>query len=253
MAEEQINFYDSWGLSDEDVGLIQTKGFADGKSLLDSYKNLEKHLGADKADLLRIPRGEGADLSEVWNKLGRPETSDKYDLPDTVEKEFKDKFFELGLSSNQAKSLVAFADEWAKGHQPDPNEGQKELEKIRGVQLEAVKKEWGSNFEENKNLAELAVADLEKSIGLDADTLDKLGDVIGVDKALKLFATIGQQYKSGTVVQKNYLGNGGETPEMAKHKLQVLKNDTEFQKKIASGNQEALRELDRLIDISFKK
>ena len=55
MAENE-NWYDGMQLDDENVGLIQTKGWGDMNSVMKSYRELEKYTGADKNDFLRIPK-----------------------------------------------------------------------------------------------------------------------------------------------------------------------------------------------------
>ncbi len=251
MADE-APFYEGWGLEDTDVGYIQSKGFADPKSLYDSYRELERHMGADANSILKIPTGDDADFGEIWSKLGRPETEAGYEIGEgEVVEALRKKFHEVGLTKKQAEEISKFAGEWDAAHKPDPEAQEKKLEGIRSSQTEALKKDWGKDYEENAGLAKLAAAEASERIGLDDAALDKIGDAIGIDKAMKLFNALGQQFKSGSVNQRDYLA-GKETPEIAKYRLQEMKGDPSFQKLIASGDKKALADMDRMIEISMK-
>ena len=86
MADETTKWYESLGLADENIGVIQTKGWENADALISSYRELEKHIGADKNDFIKMPKvgdGETPDYSEVFARLGRPETADGYELSDS--------------------------------------------------------------------------------------------------------------------------------------------------------------------------
>ncbi len=64
----------------EDIGIVEKKAWKSPQDLFKSYRELEKTLGQDKVVLPK----DGADAKEwdaVYNKLGRPDTPDKYTAP----------------------------------------------------------------------------------------------------------------------------------------------------------------------------
>ena len=80
--------------------------YKDINGMAKSLINAQKMVGADK---VAIPGSWATedDWSQVYNKLGRPETADKYDLSfdqDTEENGqwFKETAHKIGLSQNQA-------------------------------------------------------------------------------------------------------------------------------------------------------
>ena len=59
MAEIQNeggNFYDSWGLSQEDIGYIQSSNFTDASAIIKSLRDTKSYVGMDKNDLIKIPK-----------------------------------------------------------------------------------------------------------------------------------------------------------------------------------------------------
>lgn len=89
------------------------KVFKDVSGLAKSYVNAQKMIGADR---VIMPNEKSTD--EEWNafyqKLGRPESADKYEIKgpdgkpvtDGVAKEFKETAFKLGLSPKQVAGLA---------------------------------------------------------------------------------------------------------------------------------------------------
>ena len=247
------NWYDSLNLSDEYKGLIQTKHFNDANELVKSYQNIEKLMGVDKNEIIRVPRakeGEEPDLSEVWKALGRPDKAEDYGLPDNdFAKAASEEMHKLGLSVKQAKALSDFVDSYTESHkQQTQSANEEELERKAAKDREALKKEWGAEFDLNLEVARQAVADLKDTLGLDGDVLDKLGDTIGVDKASKIFYLLGKQAASdGSKNLANYASKqGGETPEIATYKVKEMYNDPDTAKKIMSGDVKTISELNRL-------
>ena len=48
MAEETTNFYDSWNLSDEDKGFIQSSNYSDAGAIIKALRDTKAYVGADK-------------------------------------------------------------------------------------------------------------------------------------------------------------------------------------------------------------
>lgn len=112
--------------------------------------------------LSQLPKeGDAEGWSNVWNKLGRPEKAEGYDLPvpEGDSGEFagsaSGKMYELGLSKSQARGIA----EWYNTQQSqviDQYNQQREQQATDNVA--AIRKEWGNNFDANVAIANKAVA-----------------------------------------------------------------------------------------------
>jgi hypothetical protein len=244
-------FYDSWGLSDEDKGFIQSSKYADPAAVIKALRDTKAYVGADKNDLIRLPKADkdgNRDLSEVYKQLGRPEKAEDYGLGDTdFAKAAADKLFELGLSAKQAKALSDFMVEQDKAIQTNSEE---EWNHKVEEGVEALKKEWGANYEVNKELAQKAVRDIVSATGLTVDELNKIESALGTDKATKLFYSIGA--KEGGIKNLQNYNAGEETPEIAQYKIAELKKDKEFVSKMAQNDPSAIKEMKRLTEIAMR-
>lgn len=248
---ETTAFYDSWGLSDEDKGFIQSSKYADPSAVIKALRDTKSYVGADKNTLVRIPKPDAdgnVDYSEVYKQLGRPEKAEDYGLGDTdFAKAAADKLFELGLSSKQAKALSEFITEQDKALQTSTEE---EWNHKVEEGIEALKKEWGANYEVNKELAQKAVRDIVSATGLTEEELNKIESALGTDKATKLFYSIGA--KEGGIKNLQNYNAGQETPEIAQYKIAELKKDKEFVAKLAQNDPAAIKEMKRLTELAMK-
>ena len=244
-------FYDSWNLSDEDKGFIQSSKYADPAAVIKALRETKAYVGADKNTLVRIPKPDAdgnVDYSEVYKQLGRPEKAEEYELGDTdFAKAAANKLFELGLSTKQAKALSEFIAEQDKAMQANTEE---EWNKKVEDGIAALKKEWGANYEVNKELASKAVRDIVAATGITEEDLNKIESTLGTDKATKLFYSIGA--KEGGIKNLQNYNAGQETPEIAKYKIAELKKDKEFVKQLASNDPKAINEMKRLTELAMK-
>lgn len=144
--------------------LVTTKGWKSPVDALTSYQQLETTLGRDKVAL----PGKDAkpeDWAAVWNKLGRPESPDKYDLsafkaPEGMpwnadgQKVMVGKMHELGLNQQQVQGmLTAYA-----GLQGEAWQGaQAGAAKAAETAQVELRKEWGADFDRQMDLANRAV------------------------------------------------------------------------------------------------
>ena len=119
---------DGWvsSLPESVRGVVLNKGWKAPEDAITSYANLEKLLGADKAGRgVVLPKDDaGADeWGQFWNRLGRPEAADQYNipLPDGDDGGFAKQaatwFHEAGLTQRQAEGLAGKWNEFATGMQ----------------------------------------------------------------------------------------------------------------------------------------
>lgn len=250
--ENQAQFYDSWNLSDEDKGFIQSSNYADPSAVIKALRDTKSYVGADKNTIIRIPKPAedgSVDYSEVYKTLGRPDDASGYGFEDTeFAKVAAPKLFELGITKKQAEELMSFMSEYGTKEvaaQADAAAAARE----KGIA--ALQKKWGSDYEVNSEVAAKAVRELAQATGISGEDLDKIEDFIGVEKAAELFYAIGS--KEGGVKSLTNYNAGTETPEIAAYKLQQLMKDKETGKLLAKKDQKTIAEVKRLTELSMKK
>lgn len=247
----QTPFYDSWGLSDDDKGFIQSSNYTDPAAVIKALRDTKSYVGMDKNDLVRIPKADAdgnRDLSEVYKQLGRPDDAAGYGFGDEeFAKAAAQKLYDLGISKKQAESLMQFMTE-----QDNINKTKADEEWNAAIEkgTAALKKEWGSDYEANVAVAQQAVRDITEKTGFTAEELDKVEKALGTDKATKLFYSIGAA-AGGVKALQNY-NAGQETPEIAAYKLKELLADKETAKLLAQNDSKTIKEVRRLTQLSMK-
>lgn len=221
------------------VGYVQNKGWNDPKQVLDGYRNLEKLLGADKANnAVIIPKAD-ADPKEwaaVYDRLGRPTGADGYkvEVPPggdaNLQTQVLAKFHELGLTKAQGEQLA----NWYNGL---GTQAQAQMEAQRSAQFQqdnaALQSEWGQAY--TKNLAQAQQA--ARGLGLDAATIDKLSDALGHKGTMSLLQKIGSGLQEDGLVTGENQGFGNAlTPGQAKAQIQELMQDKDFVSKYTKGD-----------------
>lgn len=182
---------------------IKGKPLAD---VLKGYGEAQKMIGGS----IRLPsekdkpEDRAKKLNDIYGKLGRPESPDKYapklpELPDglalqePVVKGFLAKAHAANMTPDQVQASLDFYAEYVQG-------GLKSLSDSRKAGEAALKEEWGANFQTNLNLAHRSLATMaSKALGEEdgkalLDELDKSG--LGNNPRLvKLFAALGGEMK----------------------------------------------------------
>lgn len=161
-------------LSEELKGNPSLKDFKDVNSLAKSYTHAQSMLGksvripgedagqeqVDKFydDLQKVPNVARLDnKDDVYNKLGRPESADKYQLdvdesqvdPNAINS-FKQTAHQLGLNNQQLNEIVKFDTQRTQQQQEQAMEYAGKAEK-------ALKDTWGNDFNNRLNGAKEAV------------------------------------------------------------------------------------------------
>jgi hypothetical protein len=243
-----------YGAYPEEVrGLVETKGWQSPVDAINSYSNLEKLLGADKAGRgLVLPKDDAPadEWGKVYDRLGRPKSSDEYKLPipdgDTGEfaKVAAGKFHELGLSAKQAQGLA----EWWNATQAEMGSSQANSMAMNSeMEMEQLQKEWGPQYDANIEAGRRAA----RQFGVDAPMLEKMESALGTAEMLKFFAKVGKGMGEDAIVEGSSSGKFGISPEAARVRIQQLKADPEWTAKYLSGNADAKAELERLMRAGF--
>lgn len=247
----------SWleGEDETTIGYVQNKGWSDPKQVLDSYRNLEKLMGADKAgNAVVIPRAD-ADAKEwaaVYDRLGRPSAPDGYkvQLPDGGDKAMQEaslsKFHELGLTKNQGEQLAS----WFNNRVVESQQ-QAEKERVQQFQAEdaAIRQEWGGAYTQNLAQAQLAA----RNLGLDATTIDKISEALGHKGTLSLLHKLGGKMGEDAFVTggPNTAFGAALTPGQAKSQIQALMGDRDFTSKYLAGDAAAKAKMAQLHSFAY--
>ena len=143
--------------------------FTEIDALAKSYINAVSMIGSDK---IPVPTNNSTDeqWNEIYTKLGRPESPDKYKLDVKSENAHK-----LGLNNKQAQGILEFY----KNNMEQSAQQQSINTETAQADAEAqLRKEWGRSFDENiKRAGSLAKANMSPEL-LDMQMKDgtRLGD-----------------------------------------------------------------------------
>jgi hypothetical protein len=187
-------FRDGWTANE-----ALAKKFSSLDALTRSYENLERMLGTEK---MPVPKDDSP--ADVWDsvfaKLGRPDSPDHYkldkpaDLPegikwdDSTVGEFRAIAHKLGLSQKQAQALVQY--DLERSMRTMTSFQQMQEQELQASE-QALRSQWGGNFEANLDLARQAAAALDESIMADPrlannpkviDLLAKVGSMMSESK-----------------------------------------------------------------------
>ena len=147
--------------------LIEAKKWNSVEQIVDSYLELEKFKGV--GEHLVIPEAKDAEgWDNVYKQLGRPETSDKYELTydgeveisEELSGQFKQFAHGLGLTQRQFDSIVRFQLD-AVGAQGEAYNSQIAAQKEENIQ--ALKQKWG---EANYNAKVTGARIIADSLGI---------------------------------------------------------------------------------------
>ena len=203
-------------------GFLSNKKFASPTELAVAYRNLEGVFGADKAGrtILRPNDQMGPDGKLIkrdeagwsaFNKaIGVPEKPEDYALPvpegddgafaKTAAQWMHKAGVPKGAASVVAEQWNAFIGEQVKAG--------KEAEQVRAVEeTNKLREEWGASYDANVELSQRGLRAVAKLAGLDTGEngdLERLQQVLGPQKLMKMFAAIGN-----TVKESGFAGGDG--------------------------------------------
>lgn len=240
--------------SPENKGFVELKGFKDPQTVVDAYRNLEKHLGVPKERLLRLPENMADEkaMAEIHTRLGRPEKADGYDVtvPEGMDKSFAEwargQFHGLGLTKSQGDKLAAGWNERVAAQMTAFQESQGAA---ADQQKTALRQEWGAAFDQNVK----QVAQFAEAAGVSPEQAQSIAQAIGVDGLNKMF--LGIMTKFGVTLGEHGFhggeGGGGNsfgvlTPNAAMARIRELGQDQDWTKKYLGGDIKAKAEMERL-------
>ena len=178
--------------------------FTELDALAKSYINAVSMIGTDK---IPLPGKSATDeqWNEVYNKLGRPESADKYTLEfktdvapvdENVIKGFAQNAHKLGLNNKQAQGILEFYKSTLEG---SAKEMSVNMESAQAEAANMLRSEWGKSYDENlRKASSVAQTYLEPEL-LDTQLRDgsRLGDN---PKIIKAFANIANLLSEDKIV-----------------------------------------------------
>ena len=221
---------------------VQQKGWQDVNALAVSARNAEKLIGADPKTIVRMPKaGDTEGQRQMYKQLGMPETADKYafDAPPeglTHDPNYtgfiKEAFHKAGLTSDQAKAVVAAHD----GHIAAQIAQQaKDYEVSVAAGEQQLQSEWRGGYDRMIGQA----TQTAKMLGFSAEMIDGLEGQIGYANTLKFLANLGMKLGEDNFVsaeggKRTFAGN--LTPEEAARQWDEMKADQNYIKALFDGD-----------------
>lgn len=228
---------------------------ADPFAIAQSYYNLEKLFGADKAGrTVQLPKdaNDKAALDAIYEKLGRPKDAAGYEinLPDGADPAFanaaKDWYHKAGLTKDQAKAVTD-------SYRAMELDLAQKTETAHAQQVEALQQEWGGKFEQHVETAKAAA----KAAGLTEQHVKAVEMALGPAPAAKMFEFFGRNYiEAGPPgnEQRGAPSFSNVTPASAKQKMETLRADPNFMARYNSADPKvragAIQEMDDLAKVA---
>lgn len=221
-AEGQGGGAAAW-YGDAHKDIVGAKQWQDPDSVIESYVNLEKLFGADKAGrTIVIPKDENDQegLKAFRAKIGVPESADGYELGGEGEfaKTAAGWFHANGIPKAAGQALAkAWSDHFSAQIKAQDEAAQAESQKA----LEALKGEWGQDFEKRSEFARRGLKAYGEKAGLDEHDLTGLEQVLGTAKMLRMFHALGET--TGEATFAGGQGSGALSPHAAKQKMEEIR------------------------------
>ena len=228
-APSTISSTSSWkdSISEEYRVDPNIEKFTEIDALAKSYINATKMIGQDK---VVIPNNNSTDdqWNEVYAKLGRPESADKYALDINSEvvnldegaiKSFTENAHQLGLNNKQAQGILEFYKNSMEG---TAQQSAIDTETAQSQSEQQLRQEWGRDFDGKvKQAGALAKANINPEV-LDMQLKDgtRVGDH---PEIIKGFAKI-----AGMMSEDKILGTESENVDTVKDiesEISALSND----------------------------
>lgn len=198
----------------------------DVSTMAKSYVHAQKMIGADKIPLPGKHATE-QDWQMFYQKIGLPETPDKYDIKAPKDAKFvqdadlqslKPLAHKLGILPKQLEPLLAWHEE---NMANSTVKAQEQFQIQRENEIKALEKEWGARFDVNISYAKNVIRDLQVP-GLEG-FLEETG-LHNHPMMIKVLAEVGQKlYKEDEVVgTANRSATGVHTPEEALRKANEI-------------------------------
>lgn len=184
--------------------------FTEIDALAKSYINATRMIGQDK---VAVPNENSTEdqWNEVYSKLGRPESADKYKLEvksetapldESAIKQFAENAHQLGLNNKQAQGILEFYKNSMEG---SIQQAKIDTETAQANAEQELRKEWGRSYDENiKKAGAIAKANMSEDI-LNMELKDgtRVGDHPAVIKGFANIANLMSEDKLVSTESEN--------------------------------------------------
>lgn len=264
-------FWDSWtDPADKDVReWASNKNFPDLKTLARSARGYEQMIGADRAGRTvtlpadeydkdgNLTKADEAGRKAYYEKIGVPQTADKYDLPtpaDNPYPQFKqymaDVFHQNGVPARMATQI---AKGWEGAIQKMEGEVRAQEDTASQADMAELERAWGTNYQERVALANRGRAFISKEVGGLSDVQQRaLESVLGTSKFMTMMWKFGQGNTESRFAGTDSASTFGNTASDAQKRMDSITADRSSGKinDFAWRNMQA--EIDQLRDIIIK-
>ena len=184
--------------------------FTEIDALAKSYINATRMIGQDK---VAVPNENSTDdqWNEIYGKLGRPESPDKYKLEvqsetvpldENTVKQFAENAHKLGLNNKQAQGVLEYYKNSMEG---SLQQARIDTETAQANAEQELRKEWGRSYDENiKKAGAIAKANMSEDI-LNMELKDgtRIGDHPAVIKGFASIANLMSEDKLVSTESEN--------------------------------------------------
>lgn len=216
---------------DPELGrFVEQKGWRSASDAVTSYRHLERLVGGDRLNLPGTDAGPEA-WAPIWDRLGRPQDADGYDLPvpdgDAYDAElagwYRETAHRLGLTRTQARDLhdAFLARLPAAGAPLSAAAAPAPLPDTDPVgDLQAL---WGRQYDANMQSARRAYAAL---LG-DAAPFHDIADALGETALMQLLAKAGRLLAEDSITARAGAGAGPRNPAEALQEIAKLQRQAQ--------------------------
>ena len=249
------------GIADENIRRwAQGKGWKDPLAAVESNYNLERLIGLDRAGrTLVLPREDAApeELQAFRSRLGVPESPEGYQLPvpEGAPEDFAHTaaqwMHEAGVPAKSAEQLVT---RWNAHLDAAQRAGEQHHQVESAAQLDALKGEWGSNFEVNAEHARRAALHfLPAPEGTERlRMMAQVERAMGTGNFMRFMAKVGRGLGEHQMVQSGESGgHGALAPGEARARIAELRADRAWTASYIAGDAGKAAEMNRLHRMAF--
>jgi len=247
------------GADAETVGYLQNRGWdkAEPKvvalSAVKAHREAEKLIGAPADKIVRLPKdgNDAAGITELRTKLGVPADAKGYDfsavknadgsaLDAKLTEALGTTFHANGVPKDAAPSIARDITKYLAATTADTAA---KTEQAIAQEKDALKANWGNNFNTNMLVARQAAA----TLGFEPEVIAALEKSSSYSKVMEMFRNIGSRIGEDTFVRSRAPGsNGVMTSEQAKATLAERKADRVWVDKLQAGDAVTRQEFDTL-------
>jgi len=225
----------------------------DVENLARSYVNAQKLIGADKIPLPVNPTDE--DLDRIYSRLGRPETSDGYEIKadgniitEDIAKEYSDMAHKLRLSPQQASGILEYYQSLAS--QSESSMEERDAQVMQDTEL-SLKKEWGDDLSNKLSMAKEVVESFGSLEMLDMRLADgtKVGNHPDFIKAFAKMADFRHNMTTEDTVADAPMART-LSRQAAQNEIDAIMNDKShayWDRKNVVGRQQAIQRMQELM------